>query len=88
MSVIWKQILEPTNIQDIEVPDGAELLTARDQHEQLCVWFKCEPHKPMTTRKIAICGTGHDVPAGTRYIGTCYLDGGILVFHVFEFTIG
>lgn len=81
---IWKAILKPTDVQDIEVPEDAELLTARDQMEQICVWFKCNPDKPMTKRRIAICGTGHAAPEGARYVGTGFLHGGQLVLHVFE----
>lgn len=80
---IWRTILAPTDVQDIEVPEDAELLTARDQHEQLCVWFKCDPSKPTSKRRIAICGTGHPAPEGARYVGTGFLHGH-LAFHVFE----
>lgn len=81
---IWKATLQPTDIQDIEVPEDAELLTARDQHEQLCVWFKCDPSKPPSKRRIVICDTGHAAPEGSRYVGTGFLQGGALVHHVFE----
>jgi hypothetical protein len=81
---IWKAILKATDVQDIDVPDNAEMLTARDQHEQLCVWFKCDPSQPTTKRRIAIVGTGHPAPEGARYVGTGFLHGGQLVFHVFE----
>ena len=81
---IWKAILKPVDVQDIEVPEGAELLTARDQFEQLCIWFTCDPEKQMTKRRIAICGTGHAAPQDARYVGTGFLHGGQLVFHVFE----
>lgn len=87
MSVIWKAVLAPTDVQYIRVPEGAELLTARDQLEQICVWFKCEPDKPLSPRRINMCGTGHDAPDG-RYLGTGFLHGGQLVFHVFEQTSG
>lgn len=73
---IWKAVLKAADVQDIDVPEDAELLTARDQHEQLCVWFKCDPSKPMTKRRIAVCGTGHPAPEGSRYIGTGFLMGG------------
>jgi hypothetical protein len=81
---VWKTILRIANVQDIEVPKDAELLTARDQHEQICVWFKCNPANPTTKRRIAMVGTGHPVPEGARYVGTGFLDGGQLVVHVFE----
>jgi hypothetical protein len=81
---IWKAVLKATDVQDIEVPEDAELLTAREQNEQLCVWFKCDPSKPLSKRRIAVCGTGHPAPEGARYVGTGFLMGGQLVFHVFE----
>lgn len=81
---IWKAILRPVDIQDIEVPENAEVLTARDQYEQLCVWFKCDPSNRLSKRRIAICGTGHPAPEGARYVGTGFLQGGSLVLHVFE----
>jgi len=81
---IWKTALKAIDVQDIEVPEDAELLTARDQHEQLCIWFKCDPSKPKTKRRIVICGTGHPAPEGAKYVGTGFLQGGQLVFHVFE----
>lgn len=81
---VWKAVLKAVDVQDIEVPEDAEFLTARDQHDQLCIWFKCDPSKPLSKRRIATCGTGHPVPEGARYIGTGFLHGGQFVFHVFE----
>ncbi len=84
MAAIWKAVLKLTDVQDIDVPEGAEMLTAREQHEHICVWFKCEPSNPITNRRIAIVGTGHPAPDDGRYIGTGLLHGGQLVLHVFE----
>ena len=81
---IWKVVLKVADIQDIDVPADAELLTAREQYGELCVWFQCDPSKPMTKRRIAICGTGHSAPEGARYVGTGFLSAGALVLHVFE----
>lgn len=83
--MIYKAVLTATEVQDIEVPEDAELLTAAAQNEQLCIWFKCDPTKPPSKRRIAVCGTGHPAPEeGVRYIGTGFLMGGQLVLHVFE----
>lgn len=81
---IWKTALTAANVQDIEVPEDAELLTAREQNDELCIWFKCDPSRPPSKRRIAICGTGHSAPEGARYVGTGFFLGGSLVFHVFE----
>ena len=83
---IWKAMLKPTDVQAIEVPKGAELLCAREQFEQICVWFRCDPDQPKEPRSIAIVGTGHPAPGSEegRYLGTASLHGGSLMFHVFE----
>lgn len=82
---VWKATLKPANVQPVQVPRGAEFLCAREQHEQICVWFRCDPAQPMEARDIAIVGTGNGAPdADGRYLGTASLQGGALMFHVFE----
>jgi hypothetical protein len=80
---IWKATLGATDVQEIDVPIGAEMLCAREQHEGICVWFRCDPNAGREKRKIAIVGTGHPAPADGRYLGTASLHGGRLMFHVF-----
>lgn len=84
--VIWKEVLKLTGVQKVMIPDGAELLCAREQFEQICIWFRCNEVAPKSERWIAIIGTGHPAPseAEGRYIGTASLQGGSLMFHVFE----
>lgn len=81
---IWKAVIRPDQ-QTFDAPEGAELLTAREQGDDVCVWFRCDKTKPMTPRRVEVCGTGHDAPTG-RYLGSAHLSGGALVFHVFEPT--
>jgi hypothetical protein len=82
---IWKKVLQPTDVQDVMVPAGAEMLCAREQFEHICVWFRCDPNAPTEPRRIAIVGTGHPAPSDEdRYLGTASLQGGTLIFHVFE----
>lgn len=84
-SVIWKETLKVADVQDIMVPAGAEMLCARDQFEQICVWFRCDPSAKKQARTLAIVGTGNPAPAADgRYLGTACLSGGALMFHVFE----
>jgi len=80
---IWKTQLKPSDVQEISVPEGAEFLTAREQHEQICVWFRCDPLAPKVKAKVAIVGTGHEAPEDGRYLGTASLQGGLMMFHVF-----
>lgn len=84
---IWKAVLKPADVQEIEVPAGAELLCAREQYEEICVWFRCDPTAAKVGREVTIVGTGHPAPPDGRYIGTASLCGGQLIFHVFERTL-
>lgn len=84
-TVVWKATLQLTDVQYIKVPVGSEMLCAREQHEEICVWFRCDPSAPLSARAIAIVGTGNGAPgADGRYLGTASLRGGALMFHVFE----
>lgn len=80
---IWKAQLQPTEVQEIAVPIGAEMLCAREQHNEICVWYRCDPTAVLEHRKIAVVGTGHAAPPDGRYLGTASLHGGQLMFHVF-----
>lgn len=85
LNTVWKATLKPTDTQSIMVPDGAEMLCAREQFEQICVWYRCDPDAPLTPRILAIVGTGNPAPGPEgRYLGTASLHGGQLMFHVFE----
>lgn len=85
---IWKAQLELNGTQVIGVPVGAELLCAREQHDSVCIWFRCDPNeKSKETRTIALIGTGNAAPVGGRYLGTASLRGGTLMVHAFEITI-
>lgn len=80
---IWKAALHPMDVQMVSVPAGAEFLCAREQHESISVWFRCDPNNAPEPRKIAIVGTGHPAPEDGRYLGSAFLKGGALIFHVF-----
>jgi hypothetical protein len=84
---VWKQVLDIADSQELMLPAGAELLTAREQYDAPCVWFRCDPNAPKTPRTIIMAGTGHQhvpSPEQGRYVGSCSLRGGGLIFHVFE----
>jgi uncharacterized protein (DUF934 family) len=82
---VWKTVLTPAVVQQIQVPAGTEMLCAREQNEEICVWYRCDPdpNAIIERRKIAVIGTGHPAPADGRYLGTASLRGGSLMFHVF-----
>lgn len=85
MPTVWKAPLSLMTEQTIEVPIGAEFLCAREQGEDIAVWFRCDPEAPKDLRTIVLCGTGHHAPpeSEARYLGTASLLRGSLMFHVF-----
>ena len=87
MKAIWKYILQPEHLQ-VPMPQGADLLTAREQGDDICVWAEVDTDAIVGLRFFEIFGTGHEMPtdmgADRDYIGTASLHGGALMFHVYE----
>lgn len=83
---IFKYQLENTDIQQVEIPIGAEILCIQNQNEKPCIWALVNPENNKTKRYFEIFGTGHNVPenGNRKYIGTYQLSCGMLVFHCFE----
>lgn len=84
---IHKAVLKAIDLQTITLPLGAEILCAREQRNDICIWYRCDPAQVVKREcQIAVCGTGHPAPPAdeARYLGTAFLYGGDLVFHVFE----
>ena len=83
---IYKYQLDTTDIQRIEMQQGAEILCIQTQNEIPCIWALVEPNATVTKRTFEIFSTGHNVPenANRSYIGTYQLNNGQLVFHCFE----
>lgn len=83
--VIWKFPLETTDIQGIEMPMGADILSVQVQNKSICLWALCDPSAEKKKRYFLIFGTGNPVPdANQKFIGTVQMISGELVFHVFE----
>ena len=88
MFTIWKYPLSPREVQDLSMPDGAEILTVQTQKEQVCLWAKVDPQAPKVIRTFGVFGTGWEIvtTASMRYIGTVQLEDGDFVYHVFEWV--
>lgn len=86
MFTVHKQVLKQHDIQWIEVPYKAQVLLAKEQYDQICIWYWCEPSATKEMRRIAIVGTGGLAPDPTdwTWIGTAMIDMGHLVYHIFE----
>lgn len=84
---VYKYPLQLTDWQTVYLPRGARILTAREQGtDTLCLWALVSPLAPTEPRRIRVHGTGHAVLEAEhlKYLGTGFLQGGALVFHVFE----
>ena len=63
---------------------GAEPLCVQMQNGEPYLWARVQVGSPPCTTRFRVTGTGHDLGAVGRYIGTFQLHGvGSLVFHVF-----
>lgn len=83
---IWKFPLDITDLQFIEMPVGAKILTAQFQGNVLNVWAECEPDNLIEEVPIRIIGTGNPVFGDMtrwRYLTTVQQYGGELVWHVY-----
>jgi len=87
MTTIHKYTLDPNKLA-VEMPIGANVLTVQNQNENVCIWALVDTKKETETRYFEIFGTGHNIPVDMgierKYINTFQLQGGTIVFHLFE----
>lgn len=83
---VWKWVLSPQDLSTIQVPNGAQFLHVGEQEGAICLWALVNPvETKREERTLRIAGTGHNLSNGRfDYIGPVHLDGGRLIFHVFE----
>ena len=87
MTTIYKYQLKP-NRTELNMPMGAQVLTVQVQHGEVYLWAKVDETLKNECRVFDIYGTGHAVSNDPRllYVATFLMDGGDLVWHVFEST--
>ena len=86
MKTIWKFPVPPTDEGSIlEMPQGAEIQV---QGGGVQLWALVDPEADSETRIFRTYGTGHPIDHEPgRLVGTYQLNGGGLIFHVFELGI-
>ncbi|OGC94148.1 MAG: hypothetical protein A2W25_12250 [candidate division Zixibacteria bacterium RBG_16_53_22] len=86
MVTVWKYYLKPgENL--LRVPKGAQFLHAQLQHNIVVIWALVEPHRDAEERRLLAVGTGEFIQECVYDLvhkGTLQLDGGNLIYHVFE----
>lgn len=86
MHSVWKFIIPTEDVFTISVPQGARILSVAAQGDCPFIWAEVDPRKPKEDRRFRMCGTGHPIPEheSRKFVGTFFLRGESLVFHVFE----
>ncbi len=83
MKSVWKFALHP--FASLSMPVGAKALSVHAQNNEICLWAEVDTDAEKESRKFVVVGTGHPVPVEAgAFIGSALLNGGELVFHVFE----
>jgi len=82
---IWKYEIAPGENQ-LDIPQSATLLSVQVQRKAVQLWALVDPEQPLERRRIAVYGTGHNIPEdqNLRFVDTFQLEAGFLVFHAFE----
>ncbi len=87
MTTIWKYELRVADEQTVMMPKGARILSVAVQRGKPCLWAMVDDREEKrVARTIQLHGTGLLAPGAENdvFIGTVLLDGGWLVYHVFE----
>jgi hypothetical protein len=85
MLTVWKYSVPVSDVFDLKMPVGTDPLCVAFQGNEARIWARVNPQAPLATHRFLLAGTGHvraDL-AGARYLGTLFINEGVLVFHVF-----
>jgi hypothetical protein len=87
MKKIFKYPLEITAFQTVKLPLNSEILTVQNQFGTPCIWAQLWvlENPGYEERIIEMFGIGQPINNDSRkYLGTVQMDGGALIWHVFE----
>ena len=86
MKTVWKFKVTDTH-SIISIPKDAEILEAKLQGEDICIWAIVNDENEKVNRRVNVIGTGWEVVGDFgKYISTVQIPSsmGELVFHVFD----
>ena len=89
MKTIFKYPVPMEDEFEIMLPRGTEILSVQVQRGKPYFWALVDQdEKKSAYRKFRLAGTGHPIDWNNdyRFIGTFQLDGGNLIFHLFEIS--
>ena len=88
MLKVYKYNIEINDYFDLELPFGAKILKVDVQHGYPQLWALIDPEiTVMENHKFRFAGTGHPINENSNqlnFIDTFQMDGGNLIFHIFE----
>lgn len=84
MKRIYKYPVRIDDVQTIDLPQGAQVLSVQVQDGSPYIWACVNPSAVSEPRQFHLYGTGHPIEDLLRFIGTFQLFGGRLVYHLFE----
>ena len=82
---VYKYPVVMENRFTLALPEKAEVLSVGVQFGQPQVWVFLDPNAPKVVRTFMVASTGYPVEEpNVKFIGTFQLEGGALIFHLFE----
>jgi hypothetical protein len=84
---IWKWTMAVADLQTVEMPRGAQVLSVQMQGGAPQLWALVDEDARTEPRTFATYGTGNPMPevfTHGRFVDTYQMHGGSLVFHVFD----
>lgn len=86
MRTIYKYPLIRCDVQQIEMPDRAIILSAKMQQGSVCLWAEVENTNKVTPRTIEIHGTGNMISMKDNRAFIDTVQDGQFVWHIYERT--
>ncbi len=85
---IWKYPIPIEDSFEIEMPQGARVLSVDTQDGKPYIWVLVNTSSPKGLRPFRLLGTGHpsDDVGTSRFVGTFQMRNGDLVYHLFDWT--
>lgn len=87
---VWKFEIPVDDDFTLALPRGAQILHVDDQLGIPHIWALVDPESSLENRTFRLAGTGHPIkvdleqPCYILHLGTFKMEGGLLIFHLFE----
>jgi hypothetical protein len=91
MLKVFKYPIQINDYFTLELPYAARILKVECQNLQPCLWALVNPDNSIVKRVFRFAGTGHPIAHDfddLKHVSTFQMDGGHLIFHIFEVLPG